>query len=206
MISPGEHADRRARLLERAQVVGASGYVLFDPTYITYFTGFRFLSNERPIVYLQAANGDDAIFVPEFEVERTRAESTFERVESYPEYPGPEHPMLALARVAAELGLRGKIAADNDGYPGILGYRGPALSDVTGASVPLLGVDVEQMLVRKSAAEIENEDLRRRLEEAEAKLAQASAPAEKPANGRGGAPKDKASAPAEKPAAGPGVS
>ena len=39
--------------------------------------------------------------------------------------------MLALARVAADLGLRGTIAADNDGYPGILGYRGPALSDVT---------------------------------------------------------------------------
>ena len=155
MISAEEHADRRARLLEHARAVGATGYVLFDPTYITYFTGFWFLSNERPIVYLQSTDGDDAIFVPEFEVERTRAESSFARVESYPEYPGPEHPMLALARVAAALGLRGTIAADNDGYPGILGYRGPALSDVTGASVPLLGDVIEQMLVRKSPAEVE---------------------------------------------------
>jgi Xaa-Pro aminopeptidase len=155
VITPEEHADRRARLLEHAHAVGASGYVLFDPTYITYFTGFWFLSNERPIVYLQSAGGDDAIFVPEFEVERTRAESAFARVESYSEYPGPEHPMLALARVAADLGLRGTIAADNDGYPGILGYRGPALSGVTGASVPLLGDLIEPMLVRKSPAEIE---------------------------------------------------
>jgi Xaa-Pro aminopeptidase len=155
VITPEEHADRRARLLERVQALGASGCVLFDPTYITYFTGFWFLSNERPIVYLLSAAGDDAIFVPEFEVERTRAESSFERVESYPEYPGPEHPMLALARVAADLGLRRTIAADNDGYPGILGYRGPALSDVTGASVPLVADDIERMLVRKSAAEIE---------------------------------------------------
>jgi Xaa-Pro aminopeptidase len=155
VISPEEHADRRARLLERVQAVGASGYVLFDPTYITYFTGFWFLSNERPIVYLHSSGGDDAIFVPEFEVERTRAESAFARVESYLEYPGPEHPMLALARVAADLGLRGTIAADNDGYPGILGYRGPALSDVTGASVQLVADEIEQMLVRKSPAEVD---------------------------------------------------
>ena len=155
MISPEEHADRRARLLEHVRAAGAGGYALFDPTYITYFTGFWFLSNERPIVYLQAAGGDDAIFVPEFEVERTQAEAPFARIESYPEYPGHEHPMLALARVADDLGLRGTIAADNDGYPGILGYRGPALSDVTGASVLLVGDAIEQMLVRKSPAEIE---------------------------------------------------
>ena len=155
MISPAEHAGRRERLLERAQAVGATGYTLFDPTYITYFTGFRFLSNERPIVYLQSTGGDDSIFVPEFEVERTRAESAFARIESYPEYPGREHPMLALARVAADLGLRGTIAADSDGYPGILGYRGPALGEVTGASVALVDDEIEQMLVRKSPAEVE---------------------------------------------------
>jgi Xaa-Pro dipeptidase len=155
VISPDEHAERRARLLDHVRDIGATGYALFDPTYVNYFTGFWFLSNERPIVYLQSDAGDDAIFVPEFEVARTRAESSFERVESYPEYPGPEHPMLALARVAADLGLRGTIAADNDGYPGILGYRGPALSDVTGASVPLVADRIEQMLVCKSPAEVE---------------------------------------------------
>ena len=63
--------------------------------------------------------------------------------------------MLVLARVAAELGLRGTVASDRDGYPGILGYRGPTLSEVTGASVPLLDAEIERMLVRKSPAEIE---------------------------------------------------
>ena len=155
MISADELVDRRARLLEHARSRGASGYALFDPTYLTYFTGFRFLSNERPIVYLQSLSGEDVIFVPEFEVERTQAESSFDRIESYPEYPGPEHPMLVLARVAADLGLRGTVAADGDGYPGILGYRGPTFSEVTGASVPLLDAEIEQMLVRKSPAEIE---------------------------------------------------
>ena len=70
--------------------------------------------------------------MPEFEVERVRAETAFERIESYPEYPGIEHPMLILARVLADLGIRGSIGADQDGYPGILGYQGPALSEVDG--------------------------------------------------------------------------
>ena len=126
-ISAAEHADRRARLSEHVRTLGAAGYVVCDPTYITYLTGFRFLSTERPTVYLQNAAGDDVIFVAGFELERTRAEADFERIETYPEYPGLEHPMRILARVAADLGLRGTIAADHDGYPGILGYTGPKL-------------------------------------------------------------------------------
>ena len=76
-----------------------------------------------------------AVFVPEFEVERVRAETTFERVESYPEYPGTEHPMRILGRVLADMGITGALGADSDGYPGILGYQGPALSEVMGADV-----------------------------------------------------------------------
>ncbi len=65
------------------------------------------------------------MFVPEFEVARTKAETAFARIESYPEYPGLEHPMLIFARVLADLGIRDAIGADGDGYPGILGYAGP---------------------------------------------------------------------------------
>ena len=50
------------------------------------------------------------MLVPEFEVERVRAETDFERVESYPEYPGIEHPMRILARVLADLGMQGRSA------------------------------------------------------------------------------------------------
>jgi Xaa-Pro aminopeptidase len=153
-IPAAELRERRERLLEHVRGLGLTGYVLFGADAIQYFTGFWFLSNERPVVYAESAGGESAIFVPEFEVERTRAEADFARVESYPEYPGVEHPMAILARVVADLGLREAIGADQDGYPGILGYQGPPLSEVTGATVVLLGNTIEGMMARKSEAEL----------------------------------------------------
>jgi Xaa-Pro aminopeptidase len=146
---------RRERLLEQVHAHGLTGYVLFDQSYIQYLTSFSFLSNERPIGFAQSAAGEMAVFVPEFEVERTRAESAFERIESYPEYPGIEHPMLIFARVLSDLGIRDKIGADNDGYPGILGYQGPALSEVTASTVVPLAPEIERAMARKSLAEVE---------------------------------------------------
>ena len=127
-IPEAELAARRDRLLEQVRRDGSTGYVLFDDKYIQYFTGFGFLSTERPVVFAQSAGGEMVAFVPEFEVARVRAETAFERVESYPEYPGIEHPMLILARVLGDMGVGGAISADQDGYPGILGYQGPALA------------------------------------------------------------------------------
>jgi Xaa-Pro aminopeptidase len=155
VISAAEFRERRERLLEDVRALGATGFALFEPTYVHYFTGFWFLSNERPIVYVHGADGVDAIFVPEFEVERTRAEASFDRIEAYPEYPGLEHPMQILARVVAKLGVEERIAADQDGYPGILGYQGPPLSEVTGAEVVSVQAKIEAMMARKSSSEIE---------------------------------------------------
>jgi Xaa-Pro dipeptidase len=153
-ISAVEFSDRRERLLEHVRDQGLSGYVLFGVDYIQYFTGFWFLSNERPVVYAESVGGESAVFVPEFEVERTRAEASFARVESYPEYPGNEHPMTLLARLLTDLGIAGKVGADEDGYPGILGYKGPALSAVAGASVTPLGDVIEAMMAHKSETEV----------------------------------------------------
>jgi Xaa-Pro dipeptidase len=153
-ITPEEHASRRARLLEHVDARGLGGYVLFDEQYIQYFTGFGFLATERPVAVASNAAGELAAFVPEFEVERVREETDFERVDSYPEYPGVEHPMTLLARALRELGANGPLAADQDGYPGILGYQGPALSEVTGAPVTVLAREIESMLARKSEAEL----------------------------------------------------
>jgi Xaa-Pro aminopeptidase len=153
-ISRAELAERRGSLLEHARAGGLSGVVLFDQSYIQYFTSFNFLSTERPVV-VAFGDGQRLAFVPEFEVERTQAEGDFDRVESYPEYPGTEHPLRILAPLLADLGLRNAIGADSDGYPGILGYQGPPLSEVTGATVSTVAPFVESMMVRKSPAEIE---------------------------------------------------
>jgi Xaa-Pro dipeptidase len=149
-----ELEERRERLLERIRAQGLTGYVLFDADYIRYFTGFGFLSTERPVVFAQSIAGDMVVFVPEFEVERVQAETAFERIESYPEYPGIEHPMRILGRVVDDLGLRKAIAADQDGYPGILGYQGPPLSEVTASSVTDVAGAIESMMARKSASEL----------------------------------------------------
>ena len=154
-IPAAELAARRERLFDYARANGSSGVVLFDQAYIQYFTSFNFLSTERPVAWAQNTSGDMVAFVPEFEVERTRAETSFERVESYPEYPGIEHPMRIFARVLADLGISGTIGADQDGYPGILGYEGPPLSEVTSSTVAPLAPCIESMMVRKSEAEIE---------------------------------------------------
>src|SRR5438876_5743823 len=134
-IPGAELGTRRERLLEHVRREGLTGYVLFDQHYIRYFTSFGFLATERPVAFVQSETGEMAVFVPEFEVERVRAETSFERVESYPEYPGTEHPMHLLQRLLQDLGVRGAIGADSDGYPGILGYRGPSLSEAAAASV-----------------------------------------------------------------------
>ena len=153
-VPAAELAARRERLLEQVRREGLAGYVLFGADYIRYFTGFNFLVTERPVVLVQHAAGELAVLVPEFEVERTRAETAFERVESYLEYPGVEHPMRKLARLLADLGIRGSIGADQDGYPGILGYQGPALVEVAGAAVAPLATVIESMLAHKSETEI----------------------------------------------------
>jgi len=153
-IPTAELAARREQALEHVRGAGLAGYVLFDEKYIQYFTSFGFLATERPVAFVSNASGDLAVFVPEFEVERVRAETAFERVESYPEYPGTEHPMRILQRVLDDMGIRGALGADGDGYPGILGYQGPALSEVTGARVTDLAPFVESLMVRKSEAEV----------------------------------------------------
>ena len=52
------------------------------------------------------------------------------------------------------MGLAGTIGADQDGYPWILGYRGPTLSELSGATVVRVVEEIEAQLAIKSEAEI----------------------------------------------------
>jgi Xaa-Pro aminopeptidase len=154
-IGTDELAGRRERLWALVADRAPTGLVVFDQSYVQYLTRFSFLATERPVAYVESEAGETAAFVPEFEVARVEAETTFDRVASYPEYPGEEHPMRILAGVLAEMGIAGTIAADQDGYPGILGYAGPALSEVSEAAIVPLAPALESLMARKSHAEVE---------------------------------------------------
>src|ERR671932_217519 len=124
-ISPAEFQSRAERLLEHVRAENLSGVVLFDNYYILYFTGFAFIPTERPIAFVMNAQGEQAMFVPRLELEHAQSKTRVERVEHYVEYPYEPHPMEVLKRTLADMGIAGTLAADTDGYPWILGYRGP---------------------------------------------------------------------------------
>jgi Xaa-Pro aminopeptidase len=154
-ISPEEHRARCDELLERLQGDGLSGVVLFDPYYVLYYSGFAFVPTERPIALALGADGTRALVVPRLEVEHAQAKATLDRVEHYDEYPGDPRSETALERTLAALGLtKGKIGADQDGYPWILGYRGPTLSELSAATVVRVAPQIEEQMAIKSDAEI----------------------------------------------------
>ena len=153
-ITPEEHAARCEALLADAQAAGLTGVVLFDPYYVLYFAGFAFVPTERPIALVLAADGTRTLVVPRLEVEHAESKSTLDRVVHYPEYPGDPRAEEALTRTLGDVGVAGTIGADQDGYPWILGYRGPTLSELSGATVVRVVERVERQMAVKSAAEI----------------------------------------------------
>jgi Xaa-Pro aminopeptidase len=153
-ITRSEFDARAGRLLRYMQGENLSGVVLFDPSYILYFTGFAFAPTERPIAFVMNREGEKAMFVPRLEVEHAQRETGFERVDHYVEYPYRPHPMEVLKDTLADMGISDSFGADSDGYPWILGYRGPALSELTGARYAQITAFVEDLMAIKSEAEI----------------------------------------------------
>lgn len=137
-----------------SSVADLSGVVLFDADYIKYYTGFTFIPTERPMAFVMNASGERALFVPRLEVEHAESNALVDRVDHYQEYPDDPHPMVLLARVLERMGIRGDVLADSDGYPWILGYRGPALSEITDFKMQNVRSFVEDQMAVKSEAEI----------------------------------------------------
>jgi Xaa-Pro aminopeptidase len=98
--------------------------------------------------------GERALFVPRLEVEHARGSALIDRVASYPEYPHESHPMHILADLLRDMEIRGDVSADYDGYPWILGYRGPVLSEVTEVKIHNVRAFVEDQFAVKSQTEI----------------------------------------------------
>jgi Xaa-Pro dipeptidase len=153
-ITPEEHRARCDVLLRHAQAAGLSGVVLFDPYYVLYYSGFAFVPTERPIALVLGADGTRALVVPRLELEHAQSKGALDRVEHYLEYPGEPRAETVLERTLADLGLTGSIGADQDGYPWILGYRGPTLSELSGATATRLVDRIEAQMAIKSEAEV----------------------------------------------------
>jgi Xaa-Pro dipeptidase len=152
--SAEEFAGRRASLAERLESLDCTGCVLFDPHRVAYYTGFTFIPTERPMAFVLAADGRGGMLVPRLELEHAEANTAVAEVAHYDEFPGRRQPMLALLELIDALGAGGSLAADEDGYPWIFGYRGPSLSELTGAEPLRIAGAVEDQMAIKSEVEL----------------------------------------------------
>ncbi len=153
-IQDAEFDTRAALLADHLREQGLSGAVLFDNAYVLYYAGFAFIPTERPAALVVSAGGERGLFVPRLEREHAKANATVQHVSDYPEYPSERHPLEALRELLDRMGVRERIGADQDGYPWILGYRGPTLTELTGSTPTKITAFVEDQMAIKSAAEI----------------------------------------------------
>lgn len=156
-ISHYEFQTRADRLLDHLQAENLSGVVLFDPFYVLYYTGFAFIPTERPIAFAMNSQGEKALFVPRLEVEHAQTNALIDQVAHYLEYPDDPHPMMVFKALLTKLGI-GKggntIGSDADGYPWVMGYRGPSLNEMMGSPVKSVTAFIEDRMAIKSEAEL----------------------------------------------------
>ncbi len=146
-VSAEEFAARREAVGAGMEAAGLDALAVFYPARIAYLTRFHHIPTQRPIVLILGPNAYSVLVVPAVEKEHAESVPGIDRVGVYFEYPGAEHPMELVAANLADINAKPKrTGADHDGYVPYWGYRGPRLSDLTGARP----VDAEV----KSATEI----------------------------------------------------
>ena len=153
-IKLSEYEERLAGLAEHLLERKLTGAVLFDPYYVLYYAGFAFAPTERPIAFVLNAEGRGGMLVPRLEREHAQANASVDHVADYPEYPSETHPTESLRELLEEMGVTGSFGADQDGYPWVLGYRGPTLTELTGTTPERITGFVEDQMAVKSGAEI----------------------------------------------------
>lgn len=154
-IIKNEFDQRAEKLLSVIQKEKLNGVVLFDSYYVLYYCGFAFIPTERPIAFLMNAKGEKGLFVPRLEVEHAETSASVNKVSSYVEYPYDPHPMIMLKEFLKEMGMEKSIGGDQDGYPWILGYRGPSLSEILDESPKFITSYIEDQMMIKSKAEVD---------------------------------------------------
>lgn len=158
-ITASEYQSRVKTLQGRVEAAGFAGMVVFGPVRVSYLSGFFFAKTERPVALVVPVNGKPGMLIPQLETDHLRTQCPhIETVQTYPEYPGGgsgRHPILHLADLLIELGLKNKrLVADHDGYENRWGYRGPKLSQVLGQAVPEHLELIDDARMVKSPAEI----------------------------------------------------
>jgi len=128
-ITPEEHAERARTVFDYLDA-DVAALVLFDDQFIQYYTDFVFHPTERPVALIISREGERTLFVPELEREHAAQAGQLEHIVTYPEYPGKEHPLELLHKHLNAQGLAGHtVGVDYDGYPPVMGYTGPLLSE-----------------------------------------------------------------------------
>jgi Xaa-Pro dipeptidase len=154
-IQQVEYEQRTSALAAHLRDEGLAGAVLFEPAYVLYYVGFAFVPTERPMAFVLSADGEGGMLVPRLEREHAKASASVSHVADYPEYPSESHPMESLRKLLETMGLAdGALGADQDGYPWVLGYRGPTLTELTGRTPRKISALVEDELAVKSPAEL----------------------------------------------------
>jgi Xaa-Pro aminopeptidase len=153
-IKTDEFQMRVESLLAYLNAENLTGVVLYERDYILYYTGFAFIPTERPIIFAMNAKGEKGLFVPRLEVEHAAGNALVDRVDYYIEYPFQPRPEAIYRGILNEMEICGQIGADHDGYPWILGYRGPSLTELLGNPPKLIRSFIEDQMMIKSEAEV----------------------------------------------------
>lgn len=125
--------------------------VLFDDQFVLYYAGFIFIPTERPVALVINREGHRTLFVPRLEREHAAQTCQVEAIVDYPEYPGDRHPLLRLVDFLQTQGYR-SVGVDHDGYPPVMGYMGPTLSEHL--SVQRVSASLDAQMAIKSPHEL----------------------------------------------------
>ncbi len=88
-----------ARIRGAMADLGADAMLLLDTANVVYASGFFHSPNERPVGLLVPAQGSPRLLVPLLEKEHAE-DNWIGEVQTYPEFPGTEHPALWMMRTS----------------------------------------------------------------------------------------------------------
>ncbi len=142
--------DKVAKILGKREI---DLLCLFSPTQIFYLTGLYLIQTERPMALIFDGR-ETSIFVPLLEREHAEELGGADKILTYSEYPGTEHPMKILAEKIEDR-RPAKVGVDSDGYGGGYGYEGPSLSELISAEVEKMPQVIRDMMMIKSKQEID---------------------------------------------------